>query len=260
MFVMDRPKVNYDDLSPTYHARYAGESRLNGIARALESFQACTILEVGCGTGRFVESLRETGATVFGADASVGMLSQGAARLGSGRLVAATANQLPFAEGSFDLVCCVNAIHHFEDPRSFIRDAAQLLLPGGFLAIVGIDPRAIRHRYYYEYFEGARDLDLRRYPSFGQLVDWSIEAQLDRVELTIVERPFMRFTGTAILDDPFLAKESNSLLALLPDDVYAEGLQRIEAAANLGAEFYSELSFGMIKGSRSPSASAKGTK
>lgn len=128
------------------------------------------------------------------------------------------------------------------------------------MGIIGMDPRTIRNRYYYEYFEGARNLDLRRYPSFGQLVDWAAEAQLERVELSIVEVASARFIGRDILDDPFLVKESNSLLALLSNDVYTEGVRRIEAAADRGAEFYTELHFGMVTGRRSSNASATGTK
>ena len=97
MFHMDRPRVDYNQLAPTYHSRYDGPNKLDGIAQALRSFDARCALEVGCGTGRFLVPLRETGEQVFGVDASTGMLSQAAARLGPSNLVAARANQLPFA-------------------------------------------------------------------------------------------------------------------------------------------------------------------
>lgn len=253
---MDRSRVDYDQLAATYHSRYDGPKKLEGIAEALKGFRARKILEVGCGTGRFIEPLRETGASVFGLDASPGMLSEAVKRLGSDCLTLGHANHLPFASEAFDLVCCVNAIHHFDDSRGFIRDAALLLKPGGALAIVGIDPRVIRRRYYYEYFDGARDLDLRRYASFGQLVDWTAEAGLENVRLEVVERAAIAYMGRAIFDDPFLKKESNSLLALLSEEIYAEGLRRIQSAADRGAEFATDISFGMITGFRPPIAYA----
>lgn len=256
MFLMKTPRVDYNQLAPTYHSRYDGPEKLGGIARALKAFPAEKILEVGCGTGRFVEELRQSGATVFGVDASTGMLGQAAARLGSSGLVAARANALPFASDGFDLIYVVNAIHHFDDARSFIVDAARLLRPGGALAIIGMDPRTIRRRYYYQYFDGSLELDMVRYASFGQLVDWAWEARLERVELAIVEQPSATFNGLDIFKDPFLEKASNSLLALLSEDVYAEGLRRIRTAAEQGAEFCSEIPFGMVKGYRSPNASA----
>jgi SAM-dependent methyltransferase len=256
-------RVDYDRLASTYHSRYAGPTKLEGIAQALVELaartQAKVALEVGCGTGRFLEDLRRVVPRSYGADASTGMLGQAAARLGPAGLIAARANQLPFAPASFDLIACINAIHHFDDGDGFIHDAARLLRPAGALVLVGMDPRVVRHRYYYDYFEGAYDLDMRRYASFGHWVDTFSRAGLDRVELRIVETPSVTFVGPEILKDPFLVKESNSLLALLADDVYQAGLRRIEAAAAAGKTFRAELPFGMITGFRSPIASAIGT-
>jgi ubiquinone/menaquinone biosynthesis C-methylase UbiE len=251
---MDRPHVDYDSLAGTYNARY-NEYRLDGIERALvelvRRFRSAKVLEVGCGTGRWIEPLRQIGASVVGADASMGMLSQ--ARVPAD-LVQARGNALPFRAGSFDVIYTVNAIHHFDDARAFIKDAALLLKPGGMLATIGIDPRAVRRRYPYDYFEGAFELDMRRYPSFGQLVDWSSKAGLDDVELRIVDNSGLRYTGRAVLGDPFLKKDSNSLLALLSDAVYAAGLRNIEAAVARAEqrgetlEFRSDLAFGMVSG------------
>ena len=258
---MDHPRVDYDQLASTYHTRYAN-GKLDGIADALTRLarerSARIVLEVGCGTAHFVETLRSTGAAVYGADLSAGMLGQASARIGPEGLTQANANKLPFRADGVDLIFCVNALHHFDDPRAFIGDAATILRPGGTLAIVGIDPRAIRRRYYYEYFDGAHELDMRRYPSFGNLLEWVIDAGLDNSEARVVETSIMAFSGKAVLEDPFLRKESNSLLALLPDEVYARGVERIRTAAEQGAEFRSELDFVMITGRRRTSVSATG--
>jgi SAM-dependent methyltransferase len=255
-------RVDYDQLAPTYHSRYAGPTKLEGIAKALvdlaSSIQAEVALEVGCGTGRFVEDLRKVVNQVYGCDRSTGMLGQAAGRLGPERLIAARANNLPLPPESFDLIACINAIHHFDDADAFVRDAFGLLRPGGVLALVGMDPRVVRHRYYYEFFEGSLELDMRRYSSFGHWVDTFAQVGLDRVELRIVETPSVTFVGPEILHDPFLIKSSNSLLTLLSDDVYQAGLRRIEEAAASGKTFHAELPFGMITGFRSPIDSAKG--
>jgi SAM-dependent methyltransferase len=250
---MERPKLDFNKLAGTYHQRYA-DNKLDGIEAALldlaRSRSVERVLEVGCGTGRWIESLRITGAAVFGADASTGMIEQGARRLGPQRLIAATANRLPFDQEYFDLIFAVNAVHHFDDAQDFIRQARYLLRPNGVLALVGIDPRSIRRRYYYEHFEGAWGLDIARYPSFGELVDCMIRAGLNDVEMRVVDRYSIDFTGKEILDDPFLVKESNSLLALLDDKVYRAGLQRIESAIDRDplVQFRSELTFLMITG------------
>jgi ubiquinone/menaquinone biosynthesis C-methylase UbiE len=251
---MQRRVPDYDQLSSTYDSRY-GENRLDGIAAALvkvsREADARTILEVGCGTGRWFESLRAGGATVIGVDASTGMLGRAVEKRASTLLAAARANELPFAGRRFDMICCILALHHFDDPRRFLSDAASLLKQNGRLSIVAIDPRTIRHCYHYEYFEVTKEMDLRRYPSFGQIVDWMYEAGLAEVDVSVVERSNRRFTGKEVLRDPFLKKESNSMLALLSEEAYAEGLRRLERtlqASGTPMEFRSEMNFCMITG------------
>jgi ubiquinone/menaquinone biosynthesis C-methylase UbiE len=260
---MERPRVDYDELANDYDARYSVAS-LAGIRDALRELAgrsgARRILEAGCGTGHWLGELREHVRFVCGADASVGMLGQARGKLERTPLVAARANALAFRAGSFDLIFSVNAVHHFDDPCGFIRDAAGLLRSGGILAILGIDPRLSRRRYFYQHFEGTYERDLVRYPSIGSMTDCMAAAGLERIESRIVERYERVFRGAAVFSDPFLRKNSNSLLALLSDAEYELGIGRMWAtvqsaeAAGGQAEFVSELSFVLICGSRGSQA------
>ncbi len=48
----------------------------------------------------------------------------------------ADAENLPFADGTFDLVTCRIAPHHFPNVTQFVREAARVLKAGGVLAVV----------------------------------------------------------------------------------------------------------------------------
>jgi ubiquinone/menaquinone biosynthesis C-methylase UbiE len=239
--------VDYDALAAEYDLRYADGQR-SGTAAALlalaDEIDAQRVLEVGCGTGQWMATLRAVAPHVYGLDLSAGMLAQAGAKDQTLRLARGRAARLAYADRTFDLVYCVNAIHHFGDPAAFVAEGARLLRPGGALAVIGMDPRGNRHRsYMYDYFEGVYRRDLARFPSWGETLDWMVAAALDEVECQIVERYGGDFVGRAVLDDPFLRKGSSSQLALLSDAAYAAGLARIEAAIERAEATGRELHF-----------------
>ncbi len=227
-------RVNYDQIAPTYDQRYT-VSQFEGIAAALRSLTRDTgaerVLEVGCGTGRWLAELQPVIRQVYGTDLSLGMLQQAKQRPESLSLICGHASHLPFPDAVFDLIFCVNAFHHFSQPRVFVSEARRLLRPGGALAIMGMDPHAGRDRWYlYDYFVGTYETDLRRFSSSGTILDWMVAADFDRAEWRVVEHIVHQHVGRVVLEDPILQKHGTSQLALLTDEEYAAGMGRIKAA------------------------------
>jgi ubiquinone/menaquinone biosynthesis C-methylase UbiE len=231
-----RQPVNYDPIAGSYDQRFsypAGERK--GVAGALQGLadevRASRILEVGCGTGRWVAALQRDGREVIGLDRSAGMLREARGKTQSGWFVQGDAGALPFAGGTFDVVFCVSALHHFADQRGFVRQAPLLLKPGGALAIVGMNPHAGRDQWYlYDYFPDTYETDLRRYPPPDALSDWMVAAGFDSVDHRVADRLSDTRTGRTVLDDPMLRKEGTSVLTPLSDEEYEAGLARIRAA------------------------------
>jgi ubiquinone/menaquinone biosynthesis C-methylase UbiE len=256
---MPTPQVNYDQVAPTYHQRYA-RNRLDGVRAALvelaQAQRAEMILEAGCGTGHWLVQLRPAARRVYGLDLSPGMLGE-ARRLQPAldRLACGRAAQLPFPGGTFDLVFCVNAFHHFDPHRAFVAEARRVLRRGGALALTGMEPRLSRDRWYlYQYFDGTYETDLRRFPPAGRVAEWMRAEGFDHIETRIVQRLSRQMRGPEVLNDPFLRKLSTSQLALLSDEAYAAGLERLRAAiseAESGGQtrlFPVDISFLMITG------------
>lgn len=189
------------------------------------------ILEVGCGTGRWLADLDPERRHLYGLDPSSGMLDEARKRNHDLRLIEGRGGQLPFPDEIFDLVFCVNAIHHFDDPRGFIYDAHRVLRPGGALAVVGSDPHGRQEEWYvYDVFEGTYETDLNRFPTWDEIMDWMTASGFLQVEGRVVERIVAHKGGRDVLEDPFLQKHACSQLALLSDGAYAAGVRRIEEA------------------------------
>jgi ubiquinone/menaquinone biosynthesis C-methylase UbiE len=231
---VDTGQVDYDRIAPSYNRRYVGGGR-QGVAITLQALASALgagrILEVGCGTGHWLAGLAAVSAQLYGLDLSAGMLAQAQEREEVLDLVQGRAGQIPFPDASFDLVCCINAIHHFQQQPGFVAEARRVLRPGGALAVIGMDPRAHRHRWYvYDYFAGTYQADLARFPSWGTVLDWMVDSGFHQVEWRIAEQIRDPKVGRSVLADPYLRKDAVSQLTLLSDGDYAAGLARIEAA------------------------------
>lgn len=228
---MKRPTVDYDHLASSYNKRFEHDPS-SGIVQALqqlvESAGAERILEVGCGTGQFLAQLSSRPMAAVGLDLSSGMLVQAKQRKSPLHLVQGRANQLPFPSNSFDLLYCVNAIHHFDQPPSFISAAFDQLRPAGCLAIIGNDPHAGDHHWYvYKYFEGVLETDLARFTPHPQIQRWMKDAGFQNLERREIQYIHDERRGRSVFDDPFLQKKATSQLALLSQEAYQMGMDRI---------------------------------
>jgi SAM-dependent methyltransferase len=98
--------------SPT-HAEGAD---LDLVVEWCEPAAGITALDVATGGGHVARRLRERGASVVTADPAPGMRAD----------TTAFAEDLPFADASFDVVACRIAAHHFADVNAAIREMARV--------------------------------------------------------------------------------------------------------------------------------------
>ena len=151
----------------TYAIMYAVEGShwwFAGRRRILESFvgeivaglnlqgRAPRILDVGCGTGANLEMLAQFG-EAEGVDVSEDALAFCRAR-GLDRVKLGAAEQLPYADASFDLATALDVVEHLDDDLGGLSEMRRVLRPGGrallfvpaFMWLWGVQDDVSHHR------------------------------------------------------------------------------------------------------------------
>ena len=142
-------------LGPTYD-RYANALSLGQDPRwrrflvsRLPVGSGDTVLDVATGTAAVaLELVRQTGCSVVGVDQSPEMLDEARRRLLLAaeakrvRLVEASAQELPFEDGSFDGLTAAYLLRYLDDLPTDLRELARVLRPGATAALLdfGVPP------------------------------------------------------------------------------------------------------------------------
>ena len=103
----------------------------------LAAGRAASVLEVGCGAGRFTEILLEAGAAVTSVDlsAAVEANAENCPPSARHRVLQADVEALPFAPRQYDVVFCLGVIQHTPSPETTIARLYDQVRPGGVLVI-----------------------------------------------------------------------------------------------------------------------------
>lgn len=94
------------------------------------------VLELGAGTGKLTARLCELGHDVVATDPLAEMLAHIDAVAPGARKVLSTAEAIPLASSSVDVVVAASAAHWFDDAHA-MPEIARVLKPGGTVAVTG---------------------------------------------------------------------------------------------------------------------------
>lgn len=140
---MRHVKDYYDRIAGRYDQRW--KLYVEGTLVRLKNLMMLTgserVLDVACGTGELEIKLLgdNPGQEIVGIDISDKMLEVAGNKLRtfSGvRFVRSLASQLPFADGSFDVVVTANAYHYFNNPGRAASEMTRVVRPGGRVVIM----------------------------------------------------------------------------------------------------------------------------
>jgi len=225
--------ANYDQIPQTYDTRYERNSYA-GVEHALQEFVGSPpgpiILEVGCGTGHWLQVLHASHAHVTGLDFSAGRLAEAQKRVPEAPLVQGNAERLPWPAESFDRVFCINAFHHFLNKPAFLAEARRILRPDGRFLTVGLDPHpGLDQWFVYDYFPESLAIDRQRFPAASALRTWMTEAGFENCLTQEVEHWAYWLPAQEILRQGRLDKAATSQLSVLTDAEYQRGMETLRA-------------------------------
>jgi ubiquinone/menaquinone biosynthesis C-methylase UbiE len=147
------------------HYDTEGRARLDQAVLALAKERPRRLLDVGCGTGRFLRaaSVKWPGrpeVELWGVDFSQSAIRRAQDALPQGKFVCAPADATGLPEGYFDVVACMETLEHISSPERALAEILRLLVPGGLLLVSVPDGEKDRTACHVNFWSGQ---ELRRF-------------------------------------------------------------------------------------------------
>ena len=188
------------------------------------------MLDIGCGTGRFLAQLAEI-AKAWGVDPSPQMLEVARSGVGGAGLKLGSAEELPFKDGWFERATMWLVAHLVDRPRAF-AEAARVLEPDGRFAVATFDPTHFEEFWLNELFPSMEAVDRARFPTADELT--AELANFADVRLTRLSQ-----TGSLTREDALerIRGKHISTFDLISEEEYEAGLARAERELPGGVDY-----------------------
>ena len=112
--------------------------------KAIGASTGMTVLDAGCGEGYLSRILARRGATVTGVDSSGKLIEAARTQSHTDGLPisfdAASVDELPYADNTFDLVVCNHLVNDLYDPSKAIGEFARILHDDGRVVLLMLHP------------------------------------------------------------------------------------------------------------------------
>ena len=124
----------YADITFAKYSMYWWSNRFYAMLARRYGRRGARLLEVGSGMGHLVGQLEDSFQT-YGMDLNHWAVKQSKAVVNTSSLQTASAQELPYADASFNVVIIKHIVEHLPDPAQALREIGRVTEPGGTLIL-----------------------------------------------------------------------------------------------------------------------------
>ncbi len=125
----------YENITFAKYSMYWWSNRFNAILARRYGRRGTRLLEIGLGMGHLVAQLEDTFDT-YGMDLNHWAVKQSRSVVEKTNLQTASAQELPYKDGAFNVVIIKHIVEHLPDPQKAIQEIGRVTEPGGVLILV----------------------------------------------------------------------------------------------------------------------------
>jgi ubiquinone/menaquinone biosynthesis C-methylase UbiE len=192
-------KLDYDERQYSVYARGRAispamtQTWMKAFADRIPDRRPLTVLDLGCGTGRFTPALARTfGGPVYGIEPSRQMRDiavRSSAHPGVTYL-AGSAEDIPLPAASCDVVLMYLVFHHVRDRAAGVAEIRRVLRPGGRVLIRSPFADRMPDLWWHRFFPRAVEIEKEMFPTTGQVEQAFSPAGLRVLSLDTVRERF----------------------------------------------------------------------
>lgn len=148
----------------------------NFVLSVINKKDGANLLDIGCGDGRFLNSIRETGFIVYGTDISDEGLRNARKAYGLKNLFKGELKDARYEEGVFDAITLWTSLEHVHNPLDLLREVSRVLSKQGAIVLSVPNSASLQFRLFRErwfHLDVPRHLYIYSQKSMGMLCEKS---------------------------------------------------------------------------------------
>ncbi len=143
----------YDNIGIEYNeTRRADPYIASRIATHLQPKPGGLYLDIGCGTGNYLQALQNLGLTMYGVDPSNTMLGVAEKKCPDAILVKGHAESIPYPNDFFDGATAMFTFHHWTDKQLGLNELYRVVKPGAHIVFLSFTAQQMSHYWLSHYF------------------------------------------------------------------------------------------------------------